>query len=186
MKNKVLIALAAAALVTGCSDNKLGSTDTTASNPKVASEFNDLPPAVRATVNREVPNGVVDKVSSETKDGRLVYKVKFRDEGINPAIWVTADGNILKSDINRDKAIGATGASSDVTTGSSKSDLKFTQLPPAVQKTVREASPSGKIASIDKHTRNGRIVYDVSFEDKGVNPKMTVAEDGTVVKSLEK
>ncbi len=185
MKKEVLITMAAAALFAGCSDNKLGSSNTTAKDPKVASEFNDLPPAVRTAVNREVPNGVIDKVSSETKDGRIVYKVKFKDEGLNPAIWVTADGNILKSDISRDKAVGATGAGVDVATGSAKGNLKFTQLPPAVQKTIRDRSATAKIANIDKHTRNGRIVYDVSFEEKGINPKMTIAEDGTVVKDLE-
>jgi uncharacterized membrane protein YkoI len=186
MKKELLLTMTAAALLAGCSDNKLGSTNTTAADPKVASEFNDLPPAVRATVNREVPNGVIDKISSDTKDGRVVYKIKFRDEGINPSILVAADGTILKSDISRDKALGATGASTDVTTGTSKSDLKFTQLPPAVQKTIRERSATAKVADIDKHTRNGRVVYDVSFEEKGTNPKMTIAEDGTVVKDLEK
>jgi len=186
MKKEILITMAAAALFAGCSDNKLGSSNTTAADAKVATQFNDLPPAVRSTVNREVPNGVIDKISTETRDGRMVYKVKFQDEGLNPSIWVTADGNILKSGINRDKAIGATGDSVDATTGSSKSNMKFTQLPPAVQKTIRDRSATGKIADIDKHERKGRIVYDVSFEDKGVNPKMTIAEDGTVVKDLEK
>ena len=62
----------------------------------------------------------------------------------------------------------------------------FTQLPPAVQKTIRQRSATAKVADIDKHTRNGRVVYDVSFEEKGTNPKMTIAEDGTVVKDLEK
>ena len=47
MKKEVLITMAAAALFAGCSDNKLGSSNTTAKDPKVASEFNDLPPAVR-------------------------------------------------------------------------------------------------------------------------------------------
>src|SRR3954469_2630692 len=186
MKKELLVTMAAAALLAGCSDNKLGSSNTTAADPKVASEFNDLPPAVRATVNREVPNGVIDKVSSDTKDGRVVYKIKFRDEGINPSILVAADGTLLKSDISRDKALGATGASVDATAGSSKGNVKFTQLPPKVQKTIRDRSPDAKVADIDKHTRNGRVVYDVSFEEKGTNPKMTIAEDGTVVKDLEK
>ena len=98
---------------------------------------------------------------------------------------MTADGNILKSDINRDKAIGATGNASDLNTGSSK-DLKFTQLPAKVQKAIRDQAPTAKIADIKRRNRDGRIVYEVSFEDKGTNPSMTVAEDGTIIKDIQK
>src|SRR3954468_1978803 len=99
MKKQIITTIAMATLLVGCSDNKYGSTN--ARDAKVAQQFADLPTAAQAAVKREVPNGIVDKVSAETRDNRIVYKVKFQDEGLNPAIWVTADGNILKSDINR-------------------------------------------------------------------------------------
>jgi uncharacterized membrane protein YkoI len=186
MKKEILASLTVATLLVGCSDNQYGRNETAAKNANVASQFNDLPAPVKAAVKREVPNGIVDKVSTETKDGRLVYKVKFQDDGINPAIWVTADGNVLKSDISRDKAFGATGNAVDLTTGYSKSDLKFTQLPAAVQKTVRERAPSAKIADIKQRTRDGVLVYEVSFEEKGANPNIIVANDGTIVRDLAK
>ncbi len=99
---------------------------------------------------------------------------------------MTADGNILKSDINRDKAVGATGNASDLNTGSSAKDLKFTQLPAKVQKAIRDQAPTAKIADMKRRNRDGRIVYEISFEDKGANPSMTVAEDGTIIKDLQK
>jgi len=183
MKKAILSTIAVAALLVGCSDsrNSMSAKDATAAN-----QFGDLPPAVQSAVKREVPNGIVDRVSTETKNGRLVYKIKFQDEGLNPSIWVAADGNILKSDINRDKAVGATGNASDLNTGSSTKDLKFTQLPAKVQKAVRDQAPTAKIADIKRRNRDGRIVYEVSFEDKGTNPSMTVAEDGTIIKDIQK
>ena len=54
---------------------------------------------MQKTVKQEVPNGIVDKISTETKDGQLVYKVKFQDEGLNPAIFVASDGTLIKSDL---------------------------------------------------------------------------------------
>ena len=183
MKRAILSIIAITALLVGCSDNRnsMSAKDATAAN-----QFGDLPPAVQSAVKREVPNGIVDRVSTETKDGRLVYKIKFQDEGLNPSIWVTADGNILKSDINRDKAVGATGSGSDLTTGSSTKDLKFTQLPAKVQKAIRDQAPTAKIADIKRRNRDGRVVYEISFEDKGANPSMTVAEDGTILKEVQK
>lgn len=183
MKTQIIITMAMAALLAGCSDNKYGST--TARDAKVAQQFADLPAAAQAAVKREVPNGVVDKVSAETRDNRMVYKVKFQDEGVNPAIWVTADGNILKSDINKDKAVGATGNASEINSGSSKSNVKFTQLPAAVQKTVRDQAPNAKITDIHKDTKDGQIVYDISFEAKGKNPKIRVTEDGTLAQDFK-
>ena len=156
-----------------------------ADNMKVASQFNDLPPAVQKAVKEQAPNGLVDKITTETKDGQLVYKIKFKDEGLNPALWVTADGNVLKSDISREKAYGATGNPNDVSSGSDR-DLTFTQLPAAVQKTVRAQEPNAPIASIHKRTKDGQVWYDVSFKEKGLNPKITVAEDGTLIKGESK
>src|SRR4051812_392859 len=181
MKKQIIAMMAMAALFVGCSDNN-GRSGPAAKNANVAADFNNLPSAVKAAVNREVPNGIVDKISTETRDGRMVYKIKFQDPGINPAIWVTGEGNIIKSDINRDKAVGATGNDVDLTTGSSKSDLKFTQLPAAVQKTVRQRAPSAKIANIKQRTQDGVLVYEVSFEEKGTNPNIIVANDGSIVR----
>src|SRR5258705_10196809 len=86
MKKQMIAMMAVAALFVGCSDNN--GRGTAAKNPNVAADFNNLPSAVKATVNREVPNGIVDKISTETRDGRMVYKIKFQDQGLNPAIWV--------------------------------------------------------------------------------------------------
>src|SRR2546428_11565135 len=100
IKKSILSTIAVAALLVGCSDsrNSMSAKDATA-----ASQFGDLPPTVQSAVKREVPNGIVDRVSTETKEGRLVYKIKFQERGLNPSIWVTADGSILKSDINATK-----------------------------------------------------------------------------------
>ena len=184
MKREALTIIAIAALVVGCSENSRNSI--AAKDATAANQFGDLPVEVQKTVKREVPNGIVDKASTETKDGRLVYKIKFQDEGLNPAIWVTADGNIIKSDINRDKAAGATGNASDIATGSSRNGVKFTQLPAVVQKAIRDQAPTAKIADIKRRDKDGRVVYEVSFEDKGINPSMTIAADGTIIKELQK
>src|SRR5258705_9750690 len=88
---EILAAMAIAALLAGCSDNRLGGdTSMKADNMKVASQFNELPAPVQKAVKEQAPNGLVDKITTETKDGQLVYKIKFKDEGLNPALWVTA------------------------------------------------------------------------------------------------
>ncbi|MEO6181600.1 MAG: hypothetical protein ABIP71_00530 [Verrucomicrobiota bacterium] len=60
---------------------------------------------------------------------------------------------------------------------------KFSELPAAVQNTIRAHAPNAKVADIDKETRTGRVVYEVQFSEPGVNPKMHIAEDGTIIES---
>jgi len=58
----------------------------------------------------------------------------------------------------------------------------ISELPPAVQNTVRNVAPNGKITDIDKEIRSGRTIYEISFAEPGINPKIHVAADGTIVK----
>ncbi|HKQ38498.1 MAG TPA: PepSY-like domain-containing protein [Verrucomicrobiae bacterium] len=57
-----------------------------------------------------------------------------------------------------------------------------TQLPPAVQRTLSQHKGSDAIKDIEKETRNGRTVYEVEFSRTGLNPKLVIAEDGSIVR----
>lgn len=60
-------------------------------------------------------------------------------------------------------------------------DHRLEDLPPAVQKTIREKSAGQKIADIDRETRAGRTVWEIEFEKDGRNTEIHVAEDGTLI-----
>jgi len=59
----------------------------------------------------------------------------------------------------------------------------FNALPPAVQKAVRSQAPNAEIAHIDTRTENGAQVYEVEFRYPGMNPKLLVSADGSVLNS---
>ena len=61
---------------------------------------------------------------------------------------------------------------------------KIADLPPAVQNTIRNYAPGAKIDDIDKERRSGRTIYEITFADPGRNPKLHVAEDGTIVRTI--
>src|SRR5687768_18568504 len=60
-------------------------------------------------------------------------------------------------------------------------DHRLEDLPPAVQKTVREQSGGQKIADIDRETRTGRTVWEVEFEKDGKNTEIHIGEDGALI-----
>jgi uncharacterized membrane protein YkoI len=62
---------------------------------------------------------------------------------------------------------------------------KLSALPEAAQKTIQSKAPNKAIADISRHEKDGRVTYEVEFNDGGNRSIMEVAEDGTVVKDLQ-
>jgi len=172
MKSSLITLLAAAGLLVGC-NKSIESTST---------KFNELPPAVQKTVRAQAPNGEIADVSKKTDNGLDVYEIEFREPGKNPKILVGADGRLLTSDMARpvtspiERALTPTGA-----TGT-----KFSSLPEAAQKTIKDKAPNAEITDISRKDKDGRVIYEVEFKDTGKNPTIRVADDGTLVQDLQK
>ncbi len=174
MKTYQIALIAAGALaLAGCNS----SVEQTSKN------FNELPPAVQKTARAQAPNAEITGVSKTTRDGGDAYEITFRAEGnsSNPKVVIGADGHLISSDLPHpagaiEKALTPTGA-----TGT-----PFSALPLPVQKTIKSRAPNAAIASISRHDDNGRAIYEIEFQDKGANPTMRVAEDGTLVQDLQK
>jgi uncharacterized membrane protein YkoI len=163
--------LAATGLLAGC-------------NPSVetaSKEFNSLPPAVQKTIRAQAPNAEIAKISHTTTNGMEAYKVQFREEGRNPTIMVAADGSLLSTELGR-----RAGAIERALTPTGAVGTPFSALPEAAQKTIKGHAPNAEIANISRHEENGRVIYEVEFAEKGRNPSIKVAEDGTLVQELQK
>ena len=171
MKKYIVSLVAAAGLITGC--NK--------SVESASQKFNELPPAVQKTVRAQAPQGDIADVSHKTENGVDVYEIEFREPGRNPKMTVAADGRIVTTDMTRppgaiERALTPTGA-----TGT-----KLSALPEKVQKTIQSTAPGAAIADISRKDKDGRVIYEVEFQEKGKNPTIRVAEDGTLVQDLQK
>jgi uncharacterized membrane protein YkoI len=171
MKQYAVTLLAAAGLLVGC-NRSLESAST---------KFNELPPAVQKTVRAQAPNGEIANVSSKTDNGMQIYEIEFREPGTNPKILVAADGKLVSTDMAK-----PAGAVERLLTPTGAVGTKLSALPEKAQKTIQEKAPNAEIADISRHESNGRVIYEVEFKDKGKNPTMRVAEDGTLVQDLQK
>jgi uncharacterized membrane protein YkoI len=60
---------------------------------------------------------------------------------------------------------------------------KFNELPPAVQKTARAQNPNAEIVDVSDTTVNGNKAYEIQFRGQNGNPKVVIAQDGTLVNS---
>ena len=171
MKKYIVSMIAAAGLITGC--NK--------SVESASTKFNELPPAVQKTVRAQAPQGDIADVSHKTDNGVDVYEIEFREPGRNPKMVVAADGRIVTTDMARPP-----GAIQRALTPTGATGTKLSALPEKVQRTIQSTAPGAPIADISRHDKDGRVIYEVEFQEKGKNPTIRVAEDGTLVQDLQK
>jgi uncharacterized membrane protein YkoI len=172
MKRYVITLLALAGFLAGCSP----------SVETASRKFNELPPAVQKTVRAQAPNAEIANVSSTTVNGMQAYEVQFRNpDGSSPKVVVAANGDLVNSELTTragkiERALTPTGSVG----------TPFSALPEAAQKTIKAQAPNATIAGISRHDENGRVIYEVEFQESGKNPTIRVAEDGTLVQSLQK
>ena len=171
MKKLAISLLMATGLLVACNQNIKSASD----------DFNSLPPAVQKTVRAQAPNAEIASISDKTENGTKVYEVELREEGGNPKLVIAADGTLVSSDLPK-----PAGAIQRLLTPTGAVGTPFSALPEAAQKAIQAHAPNAQIASITRHDENGRVIYEVEFKDQGKNPTMKVAEDGTLVQTLQK
>jgi hypothetical protein len=69
-----------------------------ASSPADEVAIDQVPPPVRATIEREVGNGRLKEIERETRNGRTVYEVEFERDGDDREIKVAEDGTVVERD----------------------------------------------------------------------------------------
>ena len=169
--------LAAAGLVAGCNQSVESNSQS----------FNALPTAVQKSVRSQSPNGEITSVSKTTENGMDAYKVQIHNPANNndSTMVVAMDGKVLSSDMPNDQN-GIVAGVKKALTPTGAVGTQFSALPESVQKTIQAHAPMSEISDIERHSDNGRTIYEVQFKDSGKNPSIQVADDGTLVQDLQK
>jgi len=142
--------------------------------------FSELPVAVQKTVKEQQAGRDIAKIEKEMRDGKTVYNVELKDKGANSHIYVATDGSMVVNSEGRN--VGQRVREKVGLDRDREASMTLEQTPAAVQKTIREHCDVGTLKPIKRELRNGRMQYDVEFEKDGKNLRMTVGEDGTVLK----
>jgi len=170
--------LAAAGLVAGCNQSVESNSQS----------FNSLPTAVQKTVRSQSPNGEITSVARTSENGVEAYKVQIHNAGANndSTLIVAMDGRVISTDMPNGNPNGVVSDVKKALTPTGAVGTQFSALPEKVQKTIQAHAPAEQIADISRHSDDGRVIYEVSFNEPGKNPSIKVAEDGTLVQSLQK
>jgi uncharacterized membrane protein YkoI len=65
-------------------------------------------------------------------------------------------------------------------------EVKPADLPDAVHRTLGDVKGADLVKEIKKEVRDGKTVYEVEFDRRGLNPKIWIAEDGSIVRDTRR
>jgi hypothetical protein len=178
MRSHVFRVVSLALLLAGCATQNKTQTaqHQTAYNKPLTSpgaKFGALPPVVQRTVLAEAGMAEVVDAVRDTSAGRVVYKIYFRDSDTFPPLFVAPDGSVLNADLT--VAVSAAHGTR----------VKPEDVPPRVMKAIPERAPAAEVAYINKEGWGDHVVYVVTFKDEAHNPRLLLAEDGTVVQETQ-
>ncbi len=141
-------------------------------------QFSQLPPAVQHTVRAEAGSATITLIDHNTSEGKTVYRIVFQNADLFPPLYVASDGSVLYPNLKL-----AVGAPSDVFSAArhgSVTSVSPDDLPPEVVKAIQRQRPDAEINYIDRETRDGRVLYTVTFKGRA-HRRLTLGPNGEII-----
>jgi hypothetical protein len=144
-------------------------------------KFAALPPAVQNTIRAQVGVADIEDIVKDASSGTAVYQISFRNHDTFPALYVSPNGDVL----NPDGTVAVRAAQENLgnsTVGQNTGIIKLGDLPPNVMRVIQEQAPNAEVGSISKVVQPDMTFFVVRFKDEAHAPKLTIADDGTLLK----
>jgi len=123
-----------------------------------------LPAAVRQTVDRESQGATVKGFATEVEHGQKLYEASLTVNGHSKDILIDKTGNIVEVE----------------------EQVSLDSLPPAVQEALKKAAGSGTIEVVESLTKNGKLVaYEAQVRHGRKRSEIQVGPNGEKLKRPE-
>lgn len=123
-------------------------------------KLEQVPEAARAVIESHTAGAEICRIKQKQKDGRTIYKVKYKKGGREHELKVSAAGDLLELE----------------------EAVTLDELPAAVRATVEKETAGAEIEELEKGTEGGKTFYEVEFKKDGETPEVIIDPDGSVLK----
>jgi len=151
-------------------------------------QLSQLPEPVRKVVQTETRNGPVSRILQVPNGTATMYQVDFRQpNGQDKVIYLNPDGSYVQnaSGVGRPAShswdVLGGGSSAAVQTLTAPQVLSFSQLPAAVQTSLRGQAGASRIQNIQSGQLNGKTVYQADIDRNGQKVQVRVDPAGTLL-----
>jgi uncharacterized membrane protein YkoI len=132
-------------------------------------QLEQLPSDLQEKIRAQVGSNRVEDIDRETRNGRTVYEVAFKENGQHREIQI---------EHNDSSSAAATSSSSSV----SSQKVRYEELPENVKRVADAQLQGAEVNDIDRQTKNGRTTYEIGFKrNDGTQQELLVAEDGQIL-----
>jgi uncharacterized membrane protein YkoI len=145
--------------------------------------FNDLSPAAQREAQTELKSGTLKKVESVKYQGRDIYALTFqRADGSPKYIYLNPDGTYVHDQSLAKASSGSPASAGVATAGAAGKEVPLTQVPEAVQRTIKTETHSGPLSRIMQQPHNGGLMYEAFFRlPNGQEKAIYLNPDGSYV-----
>ena len=149
-------------------------------------EPGQIPAPVKSALGSSAQNESVKEITIHNVDGRTVYDVELeRENAPNPRLRVAADGTVLRDSRQAVTELPSV-AYPEYPAAEYIPRLKLEEMPATVQRTIRKEAAGREIGQITSDVVEGRPAYRIEFRERGRNPQLYVADNGTLLRPPEK
>jgi uncharacterized membrane protein YkoI len=154
--------------------------------------YNELPEAVRKTLEARVTSGEVNDIDRQVKNGEATYEIGFKQNDRQQELVISQDGRILNDGPSVAVGAAAGTATATATSGantlsaqpvtlSASQKVQMNQVPAEVQRAITTAAGGARVEDIERGTWQGQNVYQAAFKENGRHVELQVRENGTIL-----
>jgi ribosomal protein L21 len=133
---------------------------------EVTLKLSECPAQVQQTFVAEAKGAHPDSVLKETEDESTIYGAFVTIGGKHYEITVAEDGTLIEKSLDEETV---------------ESEVAFTNVPAAVQKTLREEAEGAEIETLDKTSEGDKAFYEVGAAIDGRNYWLMVDQHGRLL-----
>ena len=122
--------------------------------------MNDLPEAVRKTVQEQTQNARVKGFSKEVENGKTYYEAETIVNGKSRDILIDSGGAVVEVE----------------------QEMAIENVPAAVRKTIETRAAPGKIKKVESVTKGSTVSYEAVIFRNGKDSEIAVNADGATIK----
>jgi uncharacterized membrane protein YkoI len=145
--------------------------------------LDELPAAVRQTIEREAKGEPVEWIEKDLDHGQAVYQARIRQEGLDKRVTIDERGALLsKKDWGKDDDARAAAQADD---RDLEKDITLEQAPLPVQQTLTREAGGEPVQWVQRDNDEGQVVYHARIKQDGLDKRLTVAPDGSVLEKKD-
>ncbi len=138
--------------------------------------IDQVPAAVKATIQKEAQGGTLREIERETKDGKTVYEAEVQKDGKEVEVKVAEDGTLLGREVEDDD-----GDDED----EDEKPIAIDQVPAKAREAILKHANVAKLTEVTQEEEDGVVLYEAEWSVAGRAHSLTVTADGTMVETEE-